>query len=237
MASRLTVVGLGPGDPELITVKGQRAIAAADLVFAPRSRDSAGSLALRIAQPWIDPERQEVVELALAMTRDPAQLVPAWERAAAQIGALLEGGRSGVYLLLGDPLLYGTFSYIQAVLARTHPQIEVAIVPGVTSFAAAAARTQTVLCAADERLAIVPAPAYTDAAALSGVLEQCETLVLMKVGPVLPQIIEALDTLGLLAGAVYAQQVGLPEEKIVRELRELRGQTGPYFSLVIVKRG
>ena len=237
MASRLTVVGLGPGDPELITVKGQRAIGAADLIFVPRSRDSAGSLAQRIAQPWIDPRRQEVVELPLAMTRDPAQLVPAWERAAARIGELLEGGRSGVYLLLGDPLLYGTFSYIQAVLERTHPQIEIAIIPGVTSFAAAAARTQTVLCAADERLAVVPAPAYTDAAALRGVLEQCETLVLMKVGPVLPQIVEALDALGLLANAVYAEQVGLPEEKIVRDLSGLRGQAGPYFSLVIVKRG
>lgn len=236
MQSRLTVVGLGPGDPELITVKGQRALAAAELVFAPRGRDSAASLALRIAQPWIDPARQQIVELALSMTRDPALLVPAWQQAAATIAAHLEGGQSGIYLLLGDPLLYGTWGYIQTVLERDHPQIAIEIVPGVTSFAAAAARAQSVLCAADERLAVVPAPAYASAEALRGLLEHAETLVLMKVGPVLPQVIEALDALSLLGQALYAEHVGLPQERIVRDLRTLRGQTETYFSLVIVKR-
>lgn len=237
MPSRLTVVGLGPGDPELITVKGQRALAAAELVFAPRGRDSAASLALQIARPWIDPARHELVELALSMTRDPALLLPAWQQAAATIAARLEGGRRGVYLLLGDPLLYGTWGYIQALLERDHPQIALEIVPGVTSFAAAAAAAQRVLCAADERLAVVPAPAYASAEALRGLLEHAETLVLMKVGPVLPQIVQALDALGLLGQALYAEHVGLPQERIVRDLRALRGQTATYFSLVIVKRG
>ncbi|HEU4321955.1 MAG TPA: precorrin-4 C(11)-methyltransferase [Roseiflexaceae bacterium] len=236
MPPELTAVGLGPGDPELVTVKGQRAIQDAELVFVPRSRDGAASLALRIARPWIDEARQQVVELPLPMTRDAALLVPAWEQAADTIAARLAGGGRGVYLLLGDPLLYGTFTYIWQALARRHPQIAVAIVPGVTSFAAAAARAQTVLGTTDERLAIVPAPAHADADSLRDLLERCETLVLMKVGPVLPQVIEALDRLGLLDAAVYAEHVGMPEEQIVRDLRDLRGQTRPYLSLVLVRR-
>ncbi len=236
MHPELTAVGLGPGDPELVTVKGRRAIQGAELVFVPRSRDGAASLALRIARPWIDEARQQIVELPLPMTRDAALLVPAWEQAADTIAARLAGGGRAVYLLLGDPLLYGTFTYIWQALARRHPQIAVTIVPGVTSFAAAAARAQTVLGTTDERLAVVPAPAHADAASLRDLLERCETLVLMKVGPVLSQVIESLDQLGLLDAAVYAEHVGMPEERIVYDLRELRGQTRPYLSLVLVRR-
>ncbi|NTU85851.1 MAG: precorrin-2 C(20)-methyltransferase, partial [Chloroflexales bacterium] len=115
---QLTAVGLGPGDPELVTVKGVRAIEAADVVFAPRSRDGEESRALRIAQPWIDPRRQQVVPLTIPMHHDPAQARAAYRALAEMIGARLselaarrpQGVARGAYLLLGDPLLYGTFT-------------------------------------------------------------------------------------------------------------------------------
>jgi precorrin-2/cobalt-factor-2 C20-methyltransferase len=239
---QLTAVGLGPGDPELITMKGVRAIQAADLIFAPRSRADEASRALRIAEPWIDPQRQQVVPLTIPMHRDPAVAAAAYREVAAEVGARLSeraalsprGAARGAYLLLGDPLLYGTFTALRAELAARHPALEVTILPGVTSFAAAAAHAGLPLSAGDDRMAILPAPA--DAAELRGLLAQFETLILMKVGRALPQIVAALAELGLLEGAVYAEHIGMPEERVVRDVSSLRGYQAPYLSLLIVRR-
>jgi precorrin-2/cobalt-factor-2 C20-methyltransferase len=236
---QLTVVGLGPGDPELVTIKGQRAIAAADLIFAPRSRADEESRALRIARPWIDRQRQQVVPLTLPMLRDPARASETYQRVAAEIGAQLvdsgEAGRRGVYLLLGDPLLYGTFTYIWGELAARYPELTVEVVPGISSFAATAARVGLPLSMHDERLAIVPASEQTDAATLRELCAHFETVIVMKVGRVLPQLIAALDELGLLDRALYAEHVGMPEERIVRDVGSLRSYQGPYLSLLIVR--
>lgn len=244
---KLTAVGLGPGDPELITMKGWRAIRAAQLVFVPRSRTGEQSLALRIAQSSLELERQQIIELPLPMTRNSNELLPAWQAAADQIAA--EFARhaeaaadlaeiEGVYLLLGDPLLYGTFTYIWEQLAAHHPRIKIEIVPGVTSFAASAARAQVPLSTTSDRVAILPASYETDAAQLRRLLADFDTVILMKVGRVLPQILEALAEMGLLDSTVYAERVGMPEERIAfgPELAALRNEPRPYLSLLIVKR-
>lgn len=231
----LTAVGLGPGDPELITLKGWRAIQEADIIFVPRSRDGRQSLALRIAKAWLS-EQQEVVELPLPMTRNPDLLVPAWQAAADTILAHLADGQKGVYLLLGDPLLYGTFIYIWQILASDAPQLTIEIIPGITSFAAAAALAQLPLGTTSDRVAILPASYETDADALRRLLSDYDTVILMKVGTVMPQIVEALEELGLIEHAVYAERVGMPEEVIVKDVRSLRGQRRPYLSLLIVRR-
>jgi precorrin-2/cobalt-factor-2 C20-methyltransferase len=234
---RLTVVGLGPGDPELVTIKGQRAIQAADVIFAPRSRADEESRALRIAQPWIDPQ-QQVVPLTLPMVRDAAQAATTYRNVAEQIGHHLaqrgEDGR-GVYLLLGDPLLYGTFTYIWGELAAHYPVLTVEIVPGITSFAATAAHVGLPLSMHDERVAIVPASNQIDAAALRPLLESFATVIVMKVGRVLSQVVVALDELGMLDRAIYAEHIGMPEERIVRKVDSLRDYQGPYLSLLIVR--
>ncbi len=232
----LTAVGLGPGDPELVTVKGLRAIEAADVIFVPRSRDGDISLALRIARPWLAPARQRIVELELPMTRDPDLLAPAWRAATDRIAGELQTVARGAYLLLGDPLLYGTFVYLWGELAAHYPQIAVAIIPGITSFAAAAARAGIPLGTTSERVSIVPASYETDAGQLRRLLNDADTVILMKVGSVLPQVLSALAELDLLDSAVYAERVGMPEELIVRDLRSLQGQQRPYLSLLIVRR-
>ncbi|MFL5802312.1 MAG: precorrin-2 C(20)-methyltransferase [Roseiflexaceae bacterium] len=239
----LTAVGLGPGDPELVTIKGLRAIEAAGVIFVPRSRDGDASLALRIARPWLNSTRQQIVELGLPMTRDPDLLAPAWRAAADQIADELQAvGRAaghkarGAYLLLGDPLLYGTFIYLWGELAARYPQIAVTIIPGVTSFAAAAARAGIPLGTTNDRVSIVPASYETDAGQLRRLLSDADTVILMKVGRVLPQVLAALAELGLLDAAVYVERIGMPEELIVRDLRALRGQQRPYLSLLIVRR-
>jgi len=241
---RLMVVGLGPGDPELVTLKGLRAIEAADVIFVPRSQAGDESLAFRIARHWIDPARQQVIELPLPMTRDSAQLLPAWQAAADGMAARLAAcaraiGREarGAYLLLGDPLLYGTFTYIARELAVRHREIAIEIIPGVTSFAATAARAQLPLGTTDDRVAIVPASYETDGTTLRQLLADFETVILMKVGSALPQVLATLEELELLDAALYAERVGMPEEYIVRDVRSLRGQRRPYLSLLIVRRG
>lgn len=236
---QLTVVGLGPGDPELVTVKGRRAIEAADVIFAPRSRADEESRALRIAQPWIEPHRQRVVLLTLPMLRDGERSADAYRAVAEEIGSHLahQPGEHlrAVYLLLGDPLLYGTFTALWGELTARDPALTVEIIPGVTSFAATAARVGLPLSTHEERVAIVPASDQTDAAALRHLCASFETVIMMKVGRVLPQLVAALAELGLLEQAIYAEHVGMPEERIVRDLASLRAYQGPYLSLLIVR--
>ncbi|MEM7800871.1 MAG: precorrin-2 C(20)-methyltransferase [Chloroflexota bacterium] len=235
---KLTAVGVGPGEQDLITVKGAKALSAADVIFVPRSRDGDKSMALRIVEPLIDGERQQVVALPLPMTRNPQELVPAWEAAAALINEQLSTNKpNGVYLLLGDPLLYGTFTYIWEQLVQSFPDIEIEIVPGVTSFAAMAAVTQTVLSTTDDRVAILPASYETSADTLAELLTRFDTVILMKAGTVLPQLIDILEKLNLLDSAVYGERVGMPEEVLVTDVRSLKGQRRPYLSLLIVKNG
>jgi precorrin-2/cobalt-factor-2 C20-methyltransferase len=242
---QLTIVGLGPGEPELVTVRGVRAIEAADVIFVPRSRSDEESRALRIAQPWVHSERQRVEVLPLPMTRDPDVLVPAWRTTAERIAssmAALAAARSptpvqGAYLLLGDPLLYGSYIYIQRELMQNAPHIDLRVVPGVTSFAAAAAVAQLPLSTGDERVAIVPASQAVQSAHLQRLCNDFETVILMKVGHVLPQVLIALETVGLLDRALYAEHVGMPDEQIVRDVSSLRGQRRPYLSLLIIRQG
>jgi precorrin-2/cobalt-factor-2 C20-methyltransferase len=236
----LTAVGLGPGDPDLITMKGLKAIQSAQIIFVPRSIKGDQSLALRIAEPWLNHDRQQVVDLLLPMTRDSDQLVPAWQAAANQIATEMEtsGATSAVYLLLGDPLLYGTFTYIWQQMADLHPNIGIKIIPGITSFAAAAAHGQIPLSTTDDRVVVLPASYETDANQLRNLLTDFDTVILMKVGTVLPQILAALDELDLLDSALYAERIGMPEEFVATgpELRALKNQRRPYLSLLIVRK-
>lgn len=237
MNTELTAIGLGPGDPELITLKGLRALQAAEVIFAPQSRDGDASIALRIAMPWIDQARQRVVTLPLPMTRDSGQLRPAWQAAAEVMVRELHGRRRGVYLLLGDPLLYGTFIYLWRELRLRAPELIVNVIPGITSFAAAAATAGLPLAMADERLIVLPASYETDAATLQRLLSEFATVVLMKAGVAVPSILAALEQLDLLDHALYAERVGLEGEFITRDLRALDPQHRPYLSLIIVRRG
>jgi precorrin-2/cobalt-factor-2 C20-methyltransferase len=140
--------------------------------------------------------------------------------------------------LLGDPLLYGTFTYIWGELAACHPHIHIEIIPGITSFAAAAARGQFPLSATSDRVAILPASYETDITQLRRLLADYETVILLKVGPVLPRILEALEEMSLLDSTLYAERVGMPEERMAlgSEIRSLHNQRRPYLSLLIVRR-
>ncbi|RRR66515.1 MAG: precorrin-2 C(20)-methyltransferase [Candidatus Viridilinea halotolerans] len=240
-SSKLTVVGLGPGDPDLITMKGIKAIQAAQIVFAPRSQAEGESRALRIAQPWLDTQRQQIIPLRVPMQRDATQALTAYDELATTIGSQLsalaatqpDGCVRGVYLLLGDPLLYGTFTTLRTLLLDRYVNLSLEIIPGITAFAATAACVGLPLSMGDERVAILPAP--RDAAELRDLTSRFATLVLMKVGQQLPALLAMLAELDLLEDCVYAEHIGMPEERIVRDVASLRGYAAPYLSLLLVR--
>ncbi len=236
----LTAVGLGPGDPDLITVKGVRAIEAADVIFVPRSRDGGDSVAQKIAAKWLA-DRQTVIPVTTPMTRDEGVLRQAWRSAAQTIHRALHPAdgqaRRGAYLILGDPLLYGTFPYILNELRQIDPDFQFDVIPGVPSFVAAAAKIRTLLSAAGDRIAIVPASRRTDAAALRALFFNFETVILLKAGKVFPQLVSALAALRLIEYSAYFERVGMPDERIIigKDILAMPRRSQPYLSLMIVR--
>ncbi|HLH26486.1 MAG TPA: precorrin-2 C(20)-methyltransferase [Chloroflexota bacterium] len=231
-AGTLYGIGLGPGDPELITVKGLRLLRAAEVVFLPTRRAGAPSYAGHIAAEYLDPARQAVVPLVYpAGWADRA--TECWNANADEIAARLRGGRPGVFLTEGDPLLYSTFVHALVPLRERHPEVAVRVVPGVWSGSAAAARLAEPLADGDERLAVLPATYGLDE--LPAVLRCFDTAVLLKPGDDPRALRAAVAAAG--ATAVWVERVGRPEERVVHDLATLPDDRPDYFSLVILRSG
>ncbi len=232
---KLAVVGVGPGDPELLTIKGLRRIQAAQIIFVPRSRDSQHSIAQQIADDYLDLARQRIVELPLVMATDPAHMVDAWEAAAAVMAQALPATGEAVYLVLGDPSLYGTFTYLAASLQAQRPDLLIEIVPGVNSYSAAAAAAGIPLAIGNERVAILPALYEDDPTSVIALLKQFDTLVLLKAGSVLPRLKAALNDAGRAGQVVVAERVGFADQQLWHDLATLPDAALTYFSLAIIK--
>ena len=231
-AGSLYGIGLGPGDPELITLKGLRLLQASDIVFVPTRREGAPSYAATIAAPYLAPARQQIIPLVYpAEWRAPAAL--RWEANADEIAARLQGGRLGVFLTEGDPLLYSTFVHALLPLRARHPELTINVVPGVWSGSAAAATLGVPLVDGDERLAVVPATYHE--AELEALVRQHDTLVLLKPQEDVAALRSLLESLG--ATAVWVQRVGRPEETLLPDLADWPARRADYFSLVLVRGG
>lgn len=230
---KLFGVGVGPGDPELITLKAHRVLTAVPVLFIPVRRAGAPSYAATIAAAYLTNPARRVVELVYPMTKDEAAVDVAARRNAGLIAAELAAAGSGAFLTEGDPLLYSTFVHTFGVLRGAYPDVEVEIVPGVSSVTAAAAVAQWPLADRDDRLAILPAT--YERALLRQTLCDFDTVVLLKVNSVMDAVLDLLEELGLLDRAVYVRRCGRPEQEIVRDVRHLRGQQLDYFSLLLVR--
>ena len=231
----LTIIGVGPGDPELLTIKGLNALLASDVIFAPIAAEDKPSIALSIIRRWVRPE-QRVVFIHSPMVRDEAVLQEARQQAAEIIVRELAPNRRGAYILLGDPMLYGTFTPIARRLRIIAPDIQQTIVPGVTAISAAAAATETPLASGSERVVILPGLRERSRNTLLRLLRQFSQVAILKAGPVFPMLAETLEAVGMLENAVYVENLGLPGERVVRgeALLQMPRQKRPYLSLMLV---
>ena len=230
-------VGVGPGDPELITLKAVKAIEAAAVVFAAGSSKNEHSLALDIARPYLRPGTP-VERLSFPMTDDEAVKEAAWQDNARRVWAVVSEGRHAAFLTLGDPMTYSTFIYLWRTFRRVYPQAPpetVQVVPGVTSYAAAAAAARTPLAEGEESLLVVSGAA--GGGRLAAHADLAENIVVLKTYRRFGEIREELGRLGLMGAAVMASQVGLPGQRLEPDLARLDATEKPsYFSLIIAKK-
>lgn len=226
-------IGVGPGDPELLTLKALRIIRAVPVVYVPSSQGGGPSYAAGIIREHVDLARQRLEVLPFAMRAEPAAMAAQWEENAQVIHAHLCTGRDAAFATEGDPMLYSTFVHVARALAERHPPPRIVAIPGVSSVNAVAAAAGVPLADRDERVAILPA-AY-DADALRDALAAFDTVVLMKVAGALDRVLDTLEELGLLRHAVCVSRCGCPDEEIIRDVRTLRGRRLDYFTTMIVR--
>ncbi|MBI4318258.1 MAG: precorrin-2 C(20)-methyltransferase [Chloroflexi bacterium] len=231
---RLFGVGVGPGDPELLTIKAARILREVPVVVVPRKTSRDESYAYSIVANIVDHSRQEVLPLVFPMKKDLGELRLHWRQACDAIYLRLLEGKDCAFLTEGDPLLYGTFIYVYHMLRDQRPQIDVEIVPGVSSINAAAARAALPLVSGDERLAVLPA-SY-EGGKLREALQKFDTVVLVKLRDVFDEVLNLLEEMQLVNNAVYVKKCTATDEEIVRDIRTLRGQRLDYLSLLIVRK-
>jgi len=227
-------IGVGPGDPEWMTVKAVRILSNCRHVCVPKSGVAAESVALEIARQYLRPD-VIVHELSYPMTADPRVLKEHWRQAAREVHEIVAQGVDCCFLTLGDALLYSTYIYLLRELRAIDPAVPAVTVPGVTAFSAAAALTNQPLGEGKQSLSIVPAS--DDFAQFTAALDRGGTVVLMKVGRRLARVLDELESRGLLQQAIFVSRAGMPQQRVETDLRRLRGQpdeTG-YLSILIVQ--
>lgn len=227
-------IGVGPGDPELITVKGAKLIGACKHVFVPKARQDGDSVALSIAQQYIGPSA-EIHEVIFPMITDKTELMRRWEESARLISEVLQKGHDACFLTLGDAFLYSTYIYMLRALRIIVPDIEVVTVPGITAFSAAAAASESPIGEGKGNVTIVPTADDLDS--LRHALNAGGTLVLMKIGKRLGRILDVLEAAGALGRSVFVSHVGMENQRIVTDLEKLRGESpeAGYLSIILVR--
>ncbi len=233
---RFYAVGVGPGDPELITLKAHRILTESPVICVPKRGYSADGYAYNIIKGFLNPDGQEILELIFPMSKDISRLIPYWEGNIAQIMERIEDGKDCAFITEGDPLLYSTFINLLNILRDRHPDVPIEVIPGVSSIGAAAATALVPLANGDDRLAIIPATYEPER--LREVLIEFDTIALMKVNSVFDTVVDVLEDMGLLDKAVFVKKATSPtEEQIVRDLRSLKGTKIEYMSIVLVAKG
>lgn len=220
-------VGVGPGDPDLITLKAVHTLERCPVLAAPQTR-SGEMLALDIVRGAVDLTGKTILPLTFTMSQDPTVLRASHEAAADAIQAHLDRGEDVAMPNLGDVSIYATWGYVMELLNRRG--CEAVMIPGVPSFCAAAARLNATLVSWGSPLHIIP----VGKGPVAPLVEQPGGKVLMKAGRGLPEIVEALKTTGQLSRAALVEDCGLSTERVWTDLEQIPGDVG-YFATVLVK--
>ncbi|MBM4066133.1 MAG: precorrin-2 C(20)-methyltransferase [Planctomycetes bacterium] len=225
-------IGLGPGDPELLTLKALHTIQTADCIFVPKSDTKEDSLALDIVKDYVKGKR--VIEQIYPMTKDKSILNTAWQKAAEEICSDVKAGYDAAYLTLGDPMTFSTYIYLLRYLTTMLPAHAIHTIPGITSYNAASCAANYPLLTGDERLAVIPVP--KDIAELRPILESFDTVVMMKVAKKLDEVIQLLEEMNLSENALFASYIGQKNAYLTYDLMSLKESGRGYMSVLIAKR-
>ena len=224
-------IGVGPGDPELLTVKAIHAIQRADVLIAPKTEKKDGSVALSIARPYLKPD-VEIVYQVFPMVRDFAEDPSAWQENKREILALLREGKNVAFLTLGDPMFYSTYIYIYRLLE--HEAVDIRTIPGIPAFAAIGSQVGQPIVEGDDVLAIIPATASPEK--VKRAMKAADNVVLMKVYKNFDEVADSLVEHDMAEQAVLVSRAGLDDERIIRDLSAHRGEKLNYLSTILTRR-
>lgn len=229
MSGTLYGLGVGPGDPDLITLKALKILERAPVIAYPAPQ-TGDSLARSIAAPHIPEGRAEIV-IRTPMAPDSFPAHDVYDRYAAEIAARLTAGEDVAVLCEGDPFLYGSFMYLFSRLSESHPA---EVVPGVSSLGACAAAAAAPLASRNQVLTVLPGPLNEDE--LEARIRASPAVAIMKVGRHLEKIRRVLDRLDLMDRARYVERATMAEQRVMA-LRDVNAAAAPYFSMILVRRG
>ncbi|MGW8193859.1 MAG: precorrin-2 C(20)-methyltransferase [Desulforhopalus sp.] len=240
MQGTFYIVGVGPGDPQLMTLKAAKILEKCDTWFVPSAFENGGSMALKIATGVVAQQGKVILSHRFPMKQvhrgkspDPEVKV-AWQEAAKIIMECLAQGRDVVFPTLGDPAIYSTGFYVCETLQECGSPFKIEIVPGVSAIGASSAVSTVPLCLGDERLVVIPATFENDR--IRELLALCDAVVFMKVHKVLPRLVGLLEELGLVDKAVLVERCSLADQRVWTDIRQALGEELHYFSTMVVRK-
>jgi precorrin-2/cobalt-factor-2 C20-methyltransferase len=226
-AGQLCGLGLGPGDPELVTLKALRLLRAAAVIAYPAPQGG-DSFARGIVAAWIAPTQREIaIDFPMRPGPPPAGI---YDAAAATLAGELDRGSDVAFLCQGDPFFYGSFA---AIFTRLAPRYRVVVVPGVSSLTACAAAAATPLVQRDETVTVIPAT--LPEAELARRLAGCEVAAVIKLGRHAAKVWRVLAELGLIGAAIYVERASQENQRVAR-LGDVDPAGVPYFAMALVRR-
>ena len=231
----ITITGVGPGDPSLLTLAAVDAIQESTVVSYPVSTRGGDSLAEKIASKWITKDKKKL-PLHFPMVDDQNTLKRAWRVAGNDLMKMVDKGERVVFLAQGDISLFSTGSYLSKELEKYHPECVVKLIPGVTSFSAAAAKSKLPLAFQEEELLVLPVPDSYDElkSILSDAASKKRVVVLLKLGKKWEWVKLLLEELDLIKISIFAERIGFSDQQILRA-SDLPSGTRPYFSLLLIR--
>ncbi|AJM91540.1 precorrin-2 C(20)-methyltransferase [Nitrosopumilus piranensis] len=233
-------IGVGPGDPELLTVKAVKAIQNADIIMCPASKEDRPSIAFSVVDSIIDKSKnQEIVKLIFPMTKDKDVLEETWKKNAKIMAQTVQSGKNVVYLTVGDPFLYSTWIYMHKDLTEKYPEMKIEVIPGIVSMFTFASKVGVSIAEGAEKVAIIPS--CYDLSSVKEIAKNSESMIFLKDGRYFDQVIDVLKESGFPDNSIFAigQDLGT-ENEIIRKmtLGEVNDDTltTKYFSILVVKR-
>lgn len=231
-SAKLYAIGVGPGDPELLTLKAKRILEEVDILFIPYSQEEKRSLAYSIVSEII-PRECKIIKLYFPMSMDKAILQESWEKAAHTIKKTLGNGENAAYISLGDPLTYSTFTYILRVLEKEMSVLDLEIIPGISSYQALAARAKKALAEGNEKLLIIPALNSGDE--IKKHMNEFENIVCLKAGKTYAHIASLIEETDFPFYNFLASRIGFTDELVSENIKELN-QELDYLTSILLKK-